>query len=43
MIDTLLAAAGGFEPSSTEQALTFAGSFVLAVAAVVLMWLRERR
>jgi hypothetical protein len=43
MVAALLASRAGFDPTGAEQIAVFAGSFVLGVLAVVLMWLRARR
>jgi hypothetical protein len=43
VIETVFATSWGVEPRGAAQAATFAGSFLLAVVAVALMWLRERR
>jgi len=41
MID-MFASLSGVEPSGLAQAATFVGSFLLAAAAVAIMWFRER-
>jgi hypothetical protein len=43
MIETLFASLPGVEPSGRAQAVTFAGSFLLAGVGITIMWLRTRR